>query len=579
MALIHGELGIMVILTARRFGFAYRAQLGWMLLLSACFFGQCAGQNAKYSLVLRGGKIVDGTGNPWYEGDIAVKDDRIVALGHVVGSADIEIDAKGLIISPGFIDIHSHSDWSLFEDGNAQSKIRQGVTTEVLGEGASAGPNKKEAPSKQIEVDGQSRTIASLADYFVALEASTSSVNVVSYVGINNLWQSVMGNSFDRPSRQQLDEMKSLLEEAMHDGAFGLSSQVMTPPGSLATTEDLVDLCRVVKKYHGVYSTHIRNEGVGVFDSVAEAISIGERADLPVDVIHLKIADEQFWGKMRGVIELFEAARAKGINVQASVYPYTRGNNNLSSIIPPWAHEGGKARLLERLNDVDVRKRMKLEIENGVPGWYNHYTAVGKDWSRMLISAEGPYRGMTMDVVIKEKSNNKIPTPDPLDILFDVLYEQNGSVSTVYAHHEERDMNLAMVQPWCSIGSDGSALATSGPLSSGNPHPRNFGTFPRVLGRYVRELKILRLEDAVRKMTSLNAAKLGIQDRGLLLPGFFADITVFDPLRVNDLATYSNPLQYNEGIHYVIVNGKLVLNEGEHTGVRSGRVLRKTLPR
>ena len=569
----------MTILTARRFGFAYRAHLGWMLLLSACFFGQCAGQDIKFSLVLRGGKIVDGTGNPWYDGDIAVKDDRIVALGHVVGSADVEIDAKGLIISPGFIDIHSHSDWSLFEDGNAQSKIRQGVTTEVLGEGASAGPNKKEAPSKQIEVDGQSRTIASLADYFVALEASTSSVNVVSYVGFNNLWQSVMGNSFDRPSRQQLDEMKSLLEEAMHDGAFGLSSQVMTPPGSLATTEDLVDLCRVVKKYHGVYSTHIRNEGIGVFDSVAEAISIGERADLPVDVIHLKIADEQFWGKMRGVIELFEAARAKGINVQASVYPYTRGNNNLSSIIPPWAHEGGKARLLERLNDVDVRKRMMLEIENGVPGWYNHYTAVGKDWSRMLISAEGPYRGMTMDVVIKEKSHNKIPTPDPLDILFDVLYEQNGSVSTVYAHHEERDMNLAMVQPWCSIGSDGSALATSGPLSSGNPHPRNFGTFPRVLGRYVRELKILRLEDAVRKMTSLNAAKLGIQDRGLLLPGFFADITVFDPLRVNDLATYSNPLQYNEGIHYVIVNGKLVLNEGEHTGVRSGRVLRKTLPR
>ena len=569
----------MTILTARRFGFAYRAHLGWMLLLSACFFGQSAGQDIKFSLVLRGGKIVDGTGNPWYDGDIAVKDDRIVALGHVVGSADIEIDAKGLIISPGFIDIHSHSDWSLFEDGNAQSKIRQGVTTEVLGEGASAGPNKKEAPGKQIEVDGQSRTIASLADYFVALEASTSSVNVVSYVGINNLWQSVMGNSFDRPSRQQLDEMKSLLEEAMHDGAFGLSSQVMTPPGSLATTEDLVDLCRVVKKYHGVYSTHIRNEGVGVFDSVAEAISIGERADLPVDVIHLKIADEQFWGKMRGVIELFEAARAKGINVQASVYPYTRGNNNLSSIIPPWAHEGGKARLLERLNDIDVRKRMKLEIENGVPGWYNHYTAVGKDWSRMLISAEGPYRGMTMDVVIKEKSKNKNPSPDPLDILFDVLYEQNGSVSTVYAHHEERDMNLAMVQPWCSIGSDGSALATSGPLSSGNPHPRNFGTFPRVLGRYVRELKILRLEDAVRKMTSLNAAKLGIQDRGLLLPGFFADITVFDPLRVNDLATYSNPLQYNEGIHYVIVNGKLVLNEGEHTGVRSGRVLRKTLPR
>ena len=565
------------ILTACSFTISNKTRICWMLLLSACFFGQSSGQDAEFSLILRGGKVVDGTGNPWFYGDIAVKGDRIVALGYVSGSADIEIDAKGLVISPGFIDMHSHSDWSLFKDGNAQSKIRQGVTTEVLGEGASGGPNKNAAPTKKIIVDGQSKTISSLADYFVALESSTSSVNVASYVGINNLWQSVMGNSFDRPSRQQLDEMKLLLEEAMQDGAFGLSAQVMTPPGSLATTDDLVDLCQIVKKYHGVYSTHIRNEGTGVFDSVSEAISVGERADVPVDVIHLKIADEQFWGKMRGVIELFEVARARGINVQANVYPYTRGNNNLSSIIPPWAHEGGNVRLLERLKEATTREKMKREIENGIPGWYNHYTAVGKDWSRMLISEEGPYRGMTMDVVIKEKSKNKNPTPDPVDVLFDVLHEQGGSVSTVYAHHEERDMNLAMVQPWCSIGSDGSALATSGPLSSGNPHPRNFGTFPRVLGRYVRELKILRLEDAIRKMTSLNAAKIGIQDRGLLRPGFYADITVFDPLKVNDLATYTEPLQYNEGIQYVIVNGKLVLNAGEHTGVRSGRVLRKPL--
>lgn len=557
--------------------FSNRTRIGWMLLILACTFGQSSGQDAAYSLILRGGKVVDGTGNPWFYGDVAVKGDRIVALGHISGSADTEIDAKGLVVSPGFIDMHSHSDWSLFEDGNAQSKIRQGVTTEVLGEGASGGPNKKEVPPKKITVDGQSKSIASLADYFVALEASTSSVNVATYVGINNLWQSVMGNSFDRPSRQQLDEMKLLLEEAMQDGAFGLSAQVMTPPGSLATTDDLVELCEIVKKYHGIYSTHIRNEGTGVFDSVSEAISVGERAGVPVDVIHLKIADEQFWGKMRGVIELFEAARARGINVQANVYPYTRGNNNLSSIIPPWAHEGGNARLLERLKDTTVRKKMKLEIENGIPGWYNHYTAVGKDWSRMLVSADGPYKGMTMDVVIKEKSKNSNPMPDPLDILFDILHEQGGSVSTVYAHHEERDMNLALLQPWCSIGSDGSALATSGALSRGNPHPRNFGTFPRVLGRYVRDLKILRLEDAIRKMTSLNAAKIGIQDRGLLRPSFYADISVFDPLRINDLATYTEPLQYNEGIKYVVVNGKLVLNAGEHTGVKPGRVLRKPL--
>ena len=559
---------------------AYRIRIGVMLLWLACsLIGKNSGQEAEFSLILRGGRVVDGTGNPWFMGDIAVKGDRIVAMGHVIGSAEVEIDANDLVISPGFIDMHSHSDWTLFEDGNAHSKVRQGVTTEVLGEGTSGGPNKKEAPTKRIDVDGHSRTISTLADYFVALEAATSSVNVASYVGVNNLWQSVMDNSFDRPSLKQLEEMKMLLEEAMQDGAFGLSSQVMTPPGSLATTDDLVDFGRVVKKYHGIYSTHIRNEGTGVFDSVAEAISIGERASVPVDVIHLKIADEQFWGKMRGVIELFEIARARGVNVQANVYPYTRGNNNLSSIIPPWAHEGGKERMLERLKDATARKKMKHEIENGIPGWYNHYTAVGKDWSRMLISADGPYRGITMDVVIQERSKKTSLTPDPIDVLFDVLYEQGGSVSTVFAHHEERDMNLAMVQPWCSIGSDGSALATSGPLSSGNPHPRNFGTFPRVLGRYVRELGVLRLEDAVRKMTSLNAAKIGIQDRGILRPGLYADITVFDPLKVNDQATYTDPLQYNEGILYTIVNGKIVLNKGQHTGVRSGRVLRKAQPK
>ncbi len=551
-------------------------RLGALFVGLACtFFQQTLAQDAAYSLVLRGGKVVDGTGNPWFIGDIAIKGDRIVAMGSFDGSAEIEIDAKDLVISPGFIDMHSHSDWTLFKDGNAQSKIRQGVTTEILGEGASGGPNKKEAPTKEIEVKGQNRTINTLADYFLALEDSTSSVNVASYVGINNLWESVMGNSFDRPSKQQLEEMKLLLDEAMQDGAFGLSSQVMTPPGSLATTDDLVNLCHIVKKHHGIYSTHIRNEGNGVFDSVREAISIGERANIPVDVIHLKIADEQFWGNMRGVIELFETARTKGINVQANVYPYTRGNNNLSSIIPPWAHEGGNQRMMERLKDVTDRKKMKHEIENGIPGWYNHYTAVGKDWSRMLVSADGVYKGLTMDVVIQERRKKTSPTPDPLDVFFDVLHEQGGSVSIVYAHHEERDMNLAMIQPWCSIGSDGSALAISGPLSSGNPHPRNFGTFPRVLRRYVRELGVLRLEDAIRKMTSLNAAKIGIQDRGILRPGFYADIAVFDPVKVNDLATYTDPLQYSEGILYVIVNGKLVLNRGEHTGARSGRVLRK----
>src|SRR5260370_36981171 len=250
---------------------------------------------------------------------------------------------------------------------------------------------------------------------------------------------------------------------------------------------------------------------------------------------------------MKDVIELIEAARKRGVNVQANVYPYTRGNNDLASIIPPWAHEGGNAKMLECLKDAKQRERMKKDIKEGIPGWYNHYTAVGGDWSRMLVSGKGAYEGLTMDRVMTLKKKDKESPPDDLDVLFDLLVEQGGSIPTVYAHHTDKDMQLAMTQPWCSIGSDGSAYSIEGPLRRGNPHPRNFGTFPRVLGVYVRELKVLRLEDAVRKMTSLNAAKLGIHDRGLLRPGNWADLTLFDPERVLDRATYTDPFQYSDG--------------------------------
>lgn len=527
-----------------------------------------------FSLVLRGGRIVDGTGNPWFIGDVGIQGDRIAAIGKHLGKGRQEIDVQNLVVAPGFIDIHSHSDWTLFEDGNAQSKIRQGVTTEILGEGNSGGPFVGELPPREVVVEGETRRITTVDDYLTSIEEAKISVNVATYVGINNLWQSVMGHRFDRPTAADVETMKRLLDEGLRDGAFGLSSQVMTPPGSLATTEDLIELCRVVHQHGGIYSTHIRNEGVGVFDSVAEAIRIGEEADVPVDVIHLKIADQQSWGNMRGVIELFEHARARGVNVQANVYPYTRGNNNLSSIIPPWAHEGGRDKLLERLSDAATRAKLKDDIENGIDGWYNHYTAVGKDWSRMLISADGPYRGKLMSDIIASKMAGVTPSPDPLDILFDMLIEQQGSIGTVYAHHEERDMNLALIQSWCSVGSDGAALATSGPLRKGNPHPRNFGTFPRLLGRYVRESQLLTLEEAIRKITSLNANKLGIHDRGIIRPGAFADLTIFDPKTISDLATYTEPFQYNRGVHHVIVNGQIVLEDGQHTGRRPGRALR-----
>ena len=552
----------------------------WFAALELCavaLFWTTAGisiRGAEYDLLIRNGKIVDGTGNPWFYGDVAVKADRIAAIGQISAKAKRVIDAQGLVVAPGFIDMHSHSDWVLLEDGDAQSKIRQGVTTEVIGESSSAGPFKGKLEPRKLAIKGRQIQVKRLADYFNALERSTISVNIASYVGEGQVWECVMGSSFARPSSQEMAQMKELVAEAMRDGAFGLSTALMMPPSSLATTEDLIELCKVVHEYGGIYSTHMRDEGLGVMESVKEAIQIGAYARVPVDIIHLKIADQKLWGHMPEITALVEQARARGVNVQANVYPYTRGNNDLVSIIPPWAHEGGRAKLLERLADLQQRGRLKHDITNGIAGWYDHYTAVGGDWGRMLVSADNPYKGMTLDQVIALKIKSKTPTPEPLDILFDLLIEQHGSISTVYAHHTEEDMNIALRQPWCSIGSDGSALAVEGPLRRGNPHPRSFGTFPRVLGVYARERGLLRLEDAVRKMSSLSAAKIGLKDRGSLREGLFADITIFDEQKIIDRATYEQPFQYAEGIESVIVNGRLVIDKGTHTGARPGRVLR-----
>ena len=536
-----------------------------------------------YDTIIRSGTIVDGTGHARFVSDIAIKDDRIVAIQkNLSAGAACEIDANGLIVAPGFIDIHSHSDYLLLEDGHAQSKIRQGVTTEILGEGSSAGPYKMQLPTRTFQTESQRLSWNTLGEYLDILEQQGIATNVASYVGLGNIWRCVMGNSFDRPTQREFSQMKSLLREALEEGAFGLSSMLASPTGLLVTQQDLIELCHVVHDFNGLFSSHIRHEGTGVFRSVNEVIEIGRKAKVPVDIIHIKIADQQYWGRMREVIDLVEQARHEGINVQSNVYPYTRGNNNLVSIIPPWAHEGGREALLKRLHHRQDRERMKQDIQKDIPGWYNHYRAVGGDWSRMLINADlsetnKQFEGQTMKTVIDVWRKDRNSTSDPLDILFDFLIQETGSISTIYGHHTEADMNQVMQRPWCSIGSDGSAYATEGPLKRGKPHPRNFGTFPRVLGVYVREQSLLTLEDAIRKMTSLNASKVGLLKRGTLKVGNFADITIFDAAEIQDQATYLAPFQYNRGIHYVIVNGKLVLKTDQHTGVLPGRSLRRGL--
>jgi N-acyl-D-aspartate/D-glutamate deacylase len=524
---------------------------------------------ADFDVLIRNGRIVDGAGNPSWGGDVAVSGGKIAAMGPLNGrTADLIIEARGMIVAPGFIDIHNHSDYTLLVDGNAESMIRQGVTSLILGEGGSAWP----AGGKQIEKEEQSGW-KDFTGYFQRLLEHGISLNVGTYVGSSQVWTYVRGERAGPPTAGELSQMEDLVREAMRQGALGVASSLSGPPGSWIDTGTLIAMCRAASEFGGIYSTHMRTEGQGVFEAVAEAIRIGREAGVPVDIIHLKLADRKLWGQMPELVSTIQQARANGQDVTANVYPYRAGQNDLASIVPPWAHEGGPAAMIARLKDPAQRPRIEDEIEHGIPGsnWYDHYTATGGWDGMLLVSLSNPaykkYEGRRMNEVIQDMGGK------PLDVLFQLLEENGGSIPTVYFHHDEKDMQYALRQPFVSIGSDGTALTTEGPLSKGNPHPRSFGTFPRVLGRYVREEHVISLEDAIRKMTSANASKIHIFDRGLLRPGMWADITVFDPARITDNATYTKPHQYATGIEYVLVNGKVVIENGKHSGARPGTIL------
>ncbi len=543
-----------------------------LLTLSAA---NCGGKESgpEFDLVITDGTVVDGSGQLWFPADIAIRNDEIVRVGRLEDkqkSARRLISAKGLVVSPGFIDIHSHSDYSLLVDGTAQSKVRQGVTTEVLGEADSAGPiqgkAKVDLSAYNLQVDW-----TTLGEYLGRLQKSGISVNVASYVGATQVRSCVLGEDSRDPFPEEMEQMKQLVTQAMKDGAFGLSSSLIVPPDTYLSTSQLIELASAVKPFAGIYSTHIRGEGETIREAIQEALAIGGQAQLPVDIIHLKIADKRLWGKMKAICDQIEEARGEGKRITANMYPYIAGQNDLVALIPPWAMEGGRSKMLERLRDFAQRAKMEKDIYGGVKGWFNHYLSM-QGWDAARIASVRKeknkiYEGKSVAEVAR------IMNKKPTDVVFDLLVEEAGSVPAVYFLMSEEDLRYALQVPWVSIGSDGTAVRPDGILSKGKPHPRWYGTFPRVLGKYVREEKVLSLEDAIRKMTSLNAEKLGIPDRGLLKEGKKADITIFDPDTIIDKATFENPHQYPEGIVYVIVNGAVVLDQGQHLGARPGKVL------
>ncbi len=525
-----------------------------------------------YEVLITNAQIVDGSGGAARKGSIAINGGKIAAVGEVTGTAARTIDARGRTVAPGFIDMHSHSDMPLVTDGNGQSKIRQGVTTEVIGESGSVAPRKQPSAAQPW---------TDFIGYFAALEKNGISPNLLSYIGTGTVRELVIGEDDKKATPKDIAAMQQIVSAAMAQGVFGVSSGLIYPPNAFATVEELGEVSKAAKG--GLYASHLRYDGLKLRDGLEEAIAIGERAGIPVHVFHVKVTGQKNFGRMKEVIEIVEAARARGVRVTADQYPYVASSTSLTATIPPWAQDGGTDKLVARLKDPKERARIRKEMENENPTWESRYQSAGT-WQNVQLAAIGRTRGGTNDPVSPNRKYEgmrvaeaaKQAGKDPFDFVFDLLIAERGSVGCVYFIIDEADLALAMKQPWVAVGSDGSALAIEGPLRAGVPHPRNFGTFPRVLGRYVREMKVIPLEEAIRKMTSLPASILGLPDRGTIKEGMWADMVVFDPATVADKATFEDPFQYPVGIDIVLVNGTVVLDEGKHTNARPGKILKRT---
>lgn len=553
----------------------YRNALAvFTLLIALCL--SAAAQTPTYDVLIRNGKVVDGTGNPWIYADVGITGDRITFVGHAAKevTAKRTIDATGLVVAPGFIDMLGQSEESLLVDKQAVSKLTQGITTEVTGEGGSIAPlnarliadAKDWTEHYKVTIDWQS-----LDEYFNRLEKQGSGINLATFVGATQVRRMVIGDDDRAPTADELKTMKELVDDAMQEGAVGLSSSLIYAPAFYAKTDELIALAKSAQQAGGIYISHIRNEGNDEMQALDEAFRIGREANIPVEIYHLKVSGKNNWGRMAQVIAKIEEARAQGLDVTADQYPYVASATSLGASIPPEFHAGGREAFIGRLKDPEQRKAIRAKLEQEA-NYENMWRGVGGPDGVMVVSVLKPelkiYEGKTIAQIAQMMKK------DPYDAMFDLLIEANANVGCVYFSMNEADVRLAMQQPWVSVGTDYGEVSPTGPLSESKSHPRAYGSFARILGKYVREEKVLRLEDAIRKFTSLPARRVRLENRGMIRPDYYADLTIFDPAKVIDVATFEDPNRTSKGFAYVFVNGVLSLENDKVTGQVGGRPLR-----
>ncbi|MDA0329166.1 MAG: D-aminoacylase [Chloroflexi bacterium] len=521
----------------------------------------------EYDVVIRNGRVLDGAGNPWILADVAIRDGRFARVGVVEGRGIREIDATGRYVSPGWIDMMDQSGTTLLYNPLAENKLRMGVTTAIGGEGGTpALPQDRNQPRRGVST-------ASIPAYFQALEDSAISINFGTYYSQTQARVAVLGSSARAPTAEELARMRAAMDSAMKAGVLGMTTALIYPPSSYATTDELMEVARAMAPLGGIYASHIRGEGKELVEAVREAIEIGERAGVPVEIFHLKAAYQPGWGTlMREAIDTVNAARARGVDVAADLYPYTAGGTGLEATIPSWAHEGGQDSLRARLADPETRALLKRQVGTGVDGWWNIVDASGGWENIVLVNARNAdnarFEGMSIAQIAGAEGR------DPIDTAWDLTLAGSGRVMAIYHMMSEEDIITALGQPWVSIGSDaGAALRPGTPDILGLPHPRSYGTHPRVLTRYVRELGVLSLPEAIRRMTSWPATRMRLADRGVIREGLLADVVVFDFEGLDDRATYEAPTAFPVGIDFVLVNGVVTIEHGRHTGARAGHVL------